>query len=175
MRPTLAAALAAAALLASPPASAGDRSPPPAAAEQLARLKALAGTWTGKASHSRDQPGMDTTVTWRVTGGGSAVMETIDPGSDHEMVTLYHLDGDRLTLTHYCAAGNQPTMRSVKSGDPRALAFDFARGSNMKGADLHMHAVRITFVDEGNLITEWTSWKDRKPAGTVRFALARQK
>ena len=182
MRTSLALALSAALVLFAGGARADEKmSAAPAAAkkspaaEQLERLKSLAGTWTGKATHPGSPAGMDTTVTWRVTSGGSAVMETIDPGSDHEMVTLYHLDGGKLVLTHYCASGNQPTMRLVKSGDPRTLAFDFARGTNMKPGDMHMHALRIQFVEEGAVTTEWTSWKDGKPAGAIRLALARQK
>jgi hypothetical protein len=45
----------------------------------------------------------------------------------------------------------------------------------MKPADMHMHAVRVSFAGPDRLETEWTSWKDGKPAGTMRFELARQK
>lgn len=58
-----------------PAAKAPAKLPSPAAA-QLEMLKALAGTWTGKASHG-GSPGEDTSVTWRVTAAGSAVVETI--------------------------------------------------------------------------------------------------
>ena len=27
------------------------------------------------------------------------------------MINMYHMDGDDLVLTHYCAGGNQPTMK----------------------------------------------------------------
>ena len=46
----------------------------------------------------------------RTTGGGSAVTETLFPGTAHEMMSVYHMDGDDLVLTHYCAGGNQPRM-----------------------------------------------------------------
>lgn len=183
--------LALAALLAAPagarpedpsggPAHAGHAMPAtPAAsaspaAAQLERLKALAGTWTGKAGPA-GSPGQGAVVTWRVTGGGSAVVETIFPGTPHEMVTVYHLDGDALLLTHYCAAGNQPTMRALPSRDPSVIAFDFLRGSNMKPGDVHMHSARIVLAGADRLESEWTTWRDGKPAGTMKFALARQK
>mgnify|MGYP003352508404 CR=1 FL=1 len=35
-----------------------------------------------------------------VTAAGSAVVETIAPGTPHEMVTVYHLDGDKLADTY---------------------------------------------------------------------------
>lgn len=166
--PPVGAARAGTAMAAKPAASAAP------AAAQLEKLKALAGTWTGTAGHA-GSPGQDASVTWRITGGGSAVMETIMPGTPHEMVTVYHLDGDALLLTHYCAAGNQPTMRAVPSRDPSVIAFDFLRGSNMKPGDMHMHSARIVLAGEDRLETEWTTWRDGKPAGTMRFALARQK
>lgn len=144
------------------------------AATQLEKLKALAGTWTGKAGPA-GSPGEDASVTWRVTGGGSAVMETVFPGTPHEMVTVYHMDGDRLLLTHYCAAGNQPTMRALPSKDPSIIAFDFLRGSNMKPGDMHMHSARIVLAGEDRIETEWTTWSGGKAAGTVKFALARRK
>ncbi len=143
------------------------------AAAQLEKLKALAGTWTGKAGPT-GSPGQDASVVWRVTAGGSAVVETVFPGMPHEMVTVYHLDGDQLLLTHYCAAGNQPTMRALASGDPSIIAFDFLRGSNMKPGDRHMHSARLVLADD-RLETEWTTWSGGKPAGTMKFALARQK
>ena len=31
-----------------------------------------------------------------------------------DMISMFNLDGDRVVLTHYCAAGNQPRM--VASG-----------------------------------------------------------
>ncbi|HEU4384962.1 MAG TPA: hypothetical protein VFR85_15880 [Anaeromyxobacteraceae bacterium] len=144
------------------------------AAAQLEKLKSLAGTWSGKASHG-DAPAHDATTVFRVTGGGSAVVETLGPGTPHEMVTVYHLDGDQLVLTHYCAAGNQPTMQALPSKDPAVIAFDFVRGSNMKPGDMHMHSARLVLAGEDRLEGEWVSWVGGKPAGSVRFSLTRQK
>lgn len=187
--PSRAAALLVLALLvAAPPARADTPSPvqahqgragkasaqPSAAAAQLERLKALAGTWTGTAAHG-DGPAQDATVTWRVTGAGSAVVETLFPGTPHEMTTVYHLDGEALVLTHYCAAGNQPTMRALPSQDPSIIAFDFVRGSNMKPGDHHMHSARLVLAGDDRLETEWVTWTGGKAAGTARFTLTRQK
>ena len=54
----------------------------------------------------------------KVTAGGSAVHETLFPGSAHEMVSVYHLDGADLVMTHFCALGNQPRMKA----DPKSPA-----------------------------------------------------
>ena len=143
---------------------------------RLARLKALAGTWTGKAraGHAGAQP-MDATVVWSVTGAGSAVVETVFPGTPHEMMTVYTVDGGDLVLTHYCSAGNQPVMKATPGGSPDAIAFDFVRGGNMKLTDSHMHSAVITFVSDDALRSEWTGWEGGQPKGVARFELTRKR
>ena len=71
------------------------------------KIKSLTGDWTGKMSG-----GMAATSSFRVTAGGSAVMQMLGEGTDMEMPTVFHMDGDRLMATHYCAAKNQPRMVS---------------------------------------------------------------
>lgn len=164
-----------AALLLAVPSHAAERAANPAAKAQLERLKALAGTWKGPAGEAGAKETFEAVTTFKVTGGGSAVVETLGPGTPHEMITVYHLDGEDLLLTHYCAAGNQPTMRAVPSGAEDAITFDFLRGTNMRLADVHMHAARLRFDGPDRLVGEWTSWKDGKPAGTMRFDLTRQR
>src|SRR5258708_405565 len=75
------------------------------AADQFEVLSRLEGTWES------DKPGEDgkpQVVIFHTTSGKSVVMETMFPGSGHEMLNTYHLDGDALVMTHYCAMGNQP-------------------------------------------------------------------
>jgi hypothetical protein len=170
----LAVAVSSVALAADAPRADGTPRPPGSAQARLERLKALAGTWAGKAGHGAGDA-RDATVTWSVTGGGSAVVETVFPGTPHEMMTVYTVDGEDLLLTHYCAAGNQPTMKAKAGGDPGTIAFDFVRGGNMKPSDMHMHSAVITFVSDDALRTEWTSWAGGKPSGTARFELTRRK
>src|SRR5258706_16398214 len=85
------------------------------AKSRFERIKSLAGDWTGTPPAEMKGAPMD--VRYRVTAGGNAVEETIMPGSDHEMVTMYHLDGDKLELTHYCVIGNQPHMIAASDGE----------------------------------------------------------
>jgi len=131
------------------------------------QLKKLVGEWSGKAG------GMDVNVTYKLTGAGSTLVETQFPGSDHEMQTMYHLDNGSLVLTHYCAAGNQPTMKFQPGKDPKVLAFNFLKGSNMKPSDVHMHSVKIKFISNNQIESDWTSYSKGKPAGTVQFLLKR--
>jgi hypothetical protein len=137
------------------------------------RLKALAGTWSGKAQHG-DQGG-DVTVVYKVTAGGNAVEETLFAGTPHEMVTVYHMDANDVVLTHYCTSGNAPRMKLLPPTDPNVLLFDFTGGSNMKESDFHMHSARLTFVDADHFKGSWGTLKDGKPAGSADFDLARKK
>jgi hypothetical protein len=143
------------------------------AAAEFEKFKALAGEWVGKGNHDGHE--IDAVVTYKLTSGGSAVVETIGPGSEHEMVTVIHPDGEKLALTHYCAVGNQPQMQT-KSAAAGKVEFDFVRGTNMKSdKDMHMHSVTFTFVDKDTLKTEWTLYKDGKAAGKALFDLKRKK
>ena len=138
------------------------------------RFKHLAGEWVGKGKHGDMEHEMR--VVYKVTAGGSAVVETIDPGGEHEMVTVIHPDGDSLVLTHYCMLGNQPQMKATpKTGDTN-VAFEFVKATNLKSdKDPHMHDATFTFVDKDTLKTEWTHYNDGKDAGKAVFVLKRQK
>jgi hypothetical protein len=111
-----------------------------------------------------------------VTSNGSAVVETIGPGTDHEMVTVIHPDGDELMLTHYCAIGNQPRMKAPGKADGNKVAFAFVGATNMKSdKDMHMHNVTFTFVDKDTLKAEWTHYMDGKAAAPTVFEMKRKK
>ena len=92
------------------------------------------------------------------------------------MVTVIHQDGDDLALTHYCALGNQPHMKTKRKTDGDKIAFKFASASNLKSEkEMHMHDVTYTFVDKDTLKAEWTHYDDGKPAGSAVFELKRKK
>ena len=140
----------------------------------LARFAALAGEWVGKGTHGDVQH--DARVSYKVTSGGSTVVETIDPGGEHEMITVIHPDGDALLLTHYCMIGNQPHMKATPKAGDNKVAFEFVKATNMKSdKDMHMHSVTFTFVDKDTLKTEWTNYNEGKEAGKAVFELKRKK
>ncbi len=116
-------------------------------------------------------------ATWRLTGGGSAVVETLFPGTPDEMVTVYHKDGHDLVLTHYCAAGNQPRMRATYLSE-RMIQFAFDGGFNIDPArDMHMHSGKLEFVSGDELHAEWQGWEGGKadPGHLAQFHLVRRK
>ena len=117
-------------------------------------IKSLAGSWEGK-----NQMGDPIQVSYRLTAGGSAVMSEIlsqMQGKQEDMISMIHMDGDRLLLTHYCAAGNQPRMQATLSPDGRSIRFDFVDATNLASRDTpHMTSVVFKFVDSNRHIEEW--------------------
>ncbi|MCE9594212.1 MAG: hypothetical protein K8S98_08460 [Planctomycetes bacterium] len=148
--------------------------PPEQAKAAFERLKSLEGRWTGQANHGGDPFPVE--VTYHVTAAGSAVEEKLFAGTEHEMVTMYHMDGEHLMLTHYCAAGNQPSM--VARWDPNmdVIKFTFVGATNMKSEnEMHMHSGVIRFLGSDNLEATWSGMSDGKPAGDAHFMVARAK
>jgi len=83
------------------------------------------------------------------------------------MITLYYVDGDQLKLTHYCMAGNQPTMAGTYDAAAKTIKFDFVSVSNLKSPDEgHMHHALYTFIDKDHFKTNWTFRKDQKDSFT---------
>jgi len=146
----------------------------PGTSPALERFTQLAGEWVGKGKHGDMEH--EIRVVYKVTAGGSAVVETIDPGSDHEMVTVIHPDGDALLLTHYCMLGNQPHMKATPKAGDNKVAFEFIKATNLKSdKDMYMRSATFTFVDKDTLKTEWTHYKDGKESGKAVFELKRKK
>lgn len=139
----------------------------------FAQFKQLAGEWVGK---KQGKDGHDLHVQYKVTAGGSAVVETLMPGTAHEMVTVIYPEGDSLLLTHYCMLGNQPHMKASARADGDKVAFKFVSATNLKSEkDRHMHDVTFTFADRDTLRTEWIHFMDGKAGEPVTFEVRRKK
>jgi hypothetical protein len=140
-------------------------------ADGFDRLKSLVGEWDGTSNE-----GKPVHISYSLTSAGSALMESIDPGTEHSMITMYHRDGQKLMMTHYCAAGNQPRMKAGDlSADGRTLSFTYVDATNLaKAADPHMVKLVLTLPDNDHLTQEWTFRTDGKDSPTV-FQLARKK
>jgi hypothetical protein len=122
--------------------------------KSFAIMKSLTGDWKGK-----DQVGNTVNVSYSMTGGGSALMSEIrtsKEGHDDGMISMIHMDGDRLLLTHYCSAGNQPRMQASISPDGKSITFDFVDGTNITSSQPgHMQRVIFTFTDAAHHTEEW--------------------
>ena len=146
---------------------------PGGGAEAFEKLKALVGHWeTDKTNTNK------ATLDLELTSAGTAVLEKfhiVDNGKPVEMTTLYYLDGDQIKLTHYCMAGNQPTMRGTYAPETKTITFDLLSISNVKSADDgHMHHAVYTFIDNDHFKTTWTFRKDQKDAFTEDVTYVRK-
>ena len=145
--------------------------PPPSKQQpEFEKMKSLEGVWQGET-----QDGKSAHISYKVVSAGSVVMETIDhEGMPGMMVTMYHLDGDRLMMTHYCSAGNQPRMRLVSS-TPTSLTFAMFDATNLASKNEgHMRKVVITWTDANHITADWTMSKDGKDQHHGIFKLTRQ-
>ena len=141
-----------------------------AAKQAYERFLSLEGEWEGKSSQ-----GWTDKVRFQTIARGSAVIETslFEAHPGETMVTALHPDGERLLLTHYCVARNQP--RLVLSGseeDGNLLRFTFLDGTNVPSRDRgHMDQAEYRFVDADHFTSRWTWYQDGKESWmeTIEF------
>jgi hypothetical protein len=145
----------------------------PASAQRFEALKKLAGDWVKVGKDGKATGKVISSI--RVTAAGSTIQETLFPGSDHEMVTMYHLDGDDLVLTHYCALGNQPRLRAEPGKNVNKIVFKFVSSTNLKSKDdHHINGATLTLVDKDHFKAEWVSCKEGKTCHKVNLDLVRK-
>jgi hypothetical protein len=142
--------------------------------EAFEKLKALVGHWeTDKSNMNKASLDLE------LTSGGTAVLEKfhmVENGNPVEMTTLYYLDRDQVKLTHYCMAGNQPTMKGSYAPDTKTITFDLVSISNLKSPDDgHMHHAVYTFIDNNHFKTTWTFRKEQKDAFSEDVTYVRTK
>lgn len=113
------------------------------------QLKTLAGSWEGSFE------GKPVRVTLRVTSTGNAIMHEMTGGGPEDPITMLYMDNGRLTLTHYCDAGNRPRMVAKASPDGKTVEFDFldVAGSTQDG---YMRHAVFTLIDANHHTEEWT-------------------
>jgi len=113
------------------------------------------------------------TVEYRVVSGGSAIEERTFAGTPMEMITMYHDQGGKLAMTHYCSLHNRPGM-IVKSSDDDSIFFDFDPTCGVdSNSDTHMHSLRLTFDDDKTLTQTWTLFENGKAADEHPITLNR--
>jgi hypothetical protein len=92
------------------------------------------------------------------------------------MVTMFHLDNNRVLMTHYCGAGNQPRMQASASPDGKTITFNFIDGTNMASPKAgHMDHLVITMPDADHHTEDWTFVQEDGKQMKEHFELARVK
>lgn len=146
-------------------------------------LKSLAGEWEGPLTvvPAMTMPdGMGRIhVSLRVTSRGHAIVHELqaagtplDPAKYDHPVTMLYLDSDRLTLVHYCDAGNRPSMVGKASPDGKTVEFEFEgiSGGTERG---HMHHAVFTTIDADHHSEDWTFVLPGDKAIQAHFDLVR--
>jgi hypothetical protein len=160
LRPTLLA------VLISLPQFALAQTPPSETQKAFAALRTLDGSWVGAinlpAGVAAPTIGDSMRINFRVTSRGNAIAHEMHglrvaedwTKNDHPLTMIY-LDGDQLTLTHYCDAGNRPRMTAKVSADGKTIDFYFV---DLAGSEKywHMHHATFTFIDANHHSEEWT-------------------
>ena len=68
---------------------------------------------------------------------------------------MIYLEGDRLTLVHYCEAGNRPRMVVRKSPDQKTAEFDFVDISGST-TPAYLHHFVFTIINADHHTEDWT-------------------
>jgi hypothetical protein len=138
--------------------------PAPSEAEKsFTTIKSLAGEWEGPATVAEmpEMSGGKMHISLRVTSRGHLLVHELQEAGtpfdatkyDHP-VTMVYLDGDQLTLIHYCDAGNRPRMTGKLSPDGKTVEFELKDISGDPA--VHMHHSVFTLIDANHHTEDWT-------------------
>jgi hypothetical protein len=155
---------------------------PSEAQKSFTTMKSLAGEWEGPVTVP-EMPemsgGKPMHASMRVTSRGNVLVHEFQEAGtpldatkyDHP-VTMLYLDGDQLTLVHYCDAGNRPRMTGKMSPSGKTVEFELKDISG--SAEYHMHHSVFTIIDDNHHTEDWTFMMNDKPIH-AHFDLQRTK
>lgn len=136
-------------------------------------MQQVLGDWQG--TQLMDGKEVPVTVSYELTSGGTAMTERLMAGTPEEMVSVYHMDGDSVAMTHYCALGNQPYMKLTRQ-QGNSFAFEMAGNMGVQSAaEPHMHGVTLILKDANTLQQRWSHYADGKLHSEVTFDFQRQR
>lgn len=139
-------------------------------------LAGLEGTW--RLVQEDGSLSKETSV-FKPSSAGAVVREIMMVGEPHEMTNLYHMDGDAVVCTHYCAVGNQPRMVATKgiedTDEGPAIDFHVDSVSNyLEAHDHYMGGLKLVFVDSDTVHQVWTTFNaEGEVAHAMTFVLKR--
>jgi hypothetical protein len=134
------------------------------------QLKPLVGEWEGQTPDGKKMH-----ASYELVSGGTALLARLEMVGEREMVTVYTPDGDRLAVTHFCSAGNQPQMRTEPvTGPATEFSFSFVRATNLASPTAgHMHHLTVALQDHNHFSEAWT-WNDNGKEHTEVFHYTRK-
>ncbi len=137
-------------------------------------IKTLAGDWNrvgGPGHHG----GGTSVISFKISAAGSIVTETYNAGQPNEMISVYHMDGNTMLMTHYCALQNAPVMKFEKTGKPGEIKLAFFGGTNFDPkVDAHAHEGVIEVKGPDSFETTSVGYAGGKPLPPELSALTRK-
>jgi hypothetical protein len=90
---------------------------------------------------------------FKLVGRGSTVQEDLLPGTERQMVTMYHCRDSSCSAvkaTHYCAKQNQPEFLASMESSSRELRFDCDMSTDLcQSWDGHIHRITHQLSEDG--------------------------
>jgi len=131
-------------------------------------LKALVGEWR---EVGKEEKGA--VVHYELLAAGTALVESMNPGTPHSMATVYYPDGENVMMTHFCSEGNQPRM--LGTGDAKSMTFKLVDITNLASPGAgRMVGLVFTFTDKDHLTAAWTH-KAGEKSEIYTFTMERKK
>ena len=144
---------------------------PAEAQKSFATMKSLAGEWEGPvtvAEMPEMSGGKPMHASLRVTSRGNVLVHEfqeagtpLDAAKYDHPVTMVYVDGDQLTLVHYCDAGNRPRMTGKILPNGKVVEFELKDISG--STEHHMHHSVFTLIDANHHTEDWTFMMKDKP------------
>ena len=128
----------------------------------FAQLSTLVGDWT-----TDPEKGRALRVSFALTAADTVLVERWKTASGRESLTLYHIDGPRIVVTHYCPIGNQPRLVLDLGAQRERLSFSFldATGLDSKGEP---HLTKLWLQPDGvRLLRGETYVENGKPENSL--------
>lgn len=122
-----------------------------AAEEAFTRLSALAGMW-----RNADDADSALRVHFYLTARGTTLVEEWMAGDRPHSLTLYHLAGPTLMVTHYCPQGNQPRLMLSEREADDAISFAFFDATDLSGDESALHDLAIAIVGDDRIVRSET-------------------
>ncbi len=126
-------------------------------------LQSLAGEWEGKFKWTGDlSGGGELRMDYFPTGLGSAMIENHRSGSRASMSSVYHMDGSRLVVTHFCLQ-NQPRLVATEIDlEHRRIRFDFVDVTDLAPTEGHVNGVEMQLADDSEIMLQFHYIHDGK-------------
>ena len=136
------------------------------------QLKALVGEWEG--TSTMEGKTQKAKASYELTSGGTAIIEKLFVGTPNEMTSVYHADGNKLAMTHYCSLGNQPKLKLKKSSKNK-MRFEMKGKEGIQSKnEMHIHGLTIAWKDKNNIQHTWYSKNKGKDMDNTVVVLTRK-